>query len=69
MAAGLSFVGGESPWPGLDATLPSHRGRGAQAALIARRVADAGVRSFVADLRAGFQLAWLRDNFTQTSSG
>lgn len=41
VATGALFVRGGAGWLGMAATLASHRGRGAQSALIARRVADA----------------------------
>jgi hypothetical protein len=43
VAAGAVFVDGKSAWLGLGATVPSHRGRGAQSAiLMARLTASAG---------------------------
>jgi GNAT superfamily N-acetyltransferase len=85
VAAASLRVDRESAWLGLDATLPSHRTRGAQSALIERRIKDAaaaGARLLVAETgeatgsfrnytQAGFQLAYLRENFTltQTASG
>jgi hypothetical protein len=45
-------IAGDIGWLGLGATLASHRGRGAQSALIARRLADgiaAGCRTFYAE--------------------
>lgn len=41
VAAGSLFVMGDTGWLGFAATDPGHRGRGAQSALIARRIADA----------------------------
>lgn len=41
IAAALSFVHGGVAWVGWDATLPEHRGHGAQMALIAHRMNDA----------------------------
>lgn len=41
VAGGMLFVRGETGWLGFAATDPGHRGRGAQSALIARRIADA----------------------------
>jgi GNAT superfamily N-acetyltransferase len=41
VAAGALYIRGGTAWCGLGATLPSHRGRGGQCALLARRVADA----------------------------
>jgi hypothetical protein len=83
VAAASLRVAGETAWLGMDATLPSHRTRGAQSALIERRIKDAaaaGARLLVAETaedsgsfrnysQAGFQLAYLRDNFTQSASG
>lgn len=39
-AAGATFVQGAAAWLGMDTTLDPYRGRGAQGALIARRVRD-----------------------------
>jgi GNAT superfamily N-acetyltransferase len=44
LAAGLSFIREGIGWFGWDATLPAARGRGAQSALIAYRLADAADR-------------------------
>jgi hypothetical protein len=41
VAAGVLYVKGESAWLGIGATLPSHRRRGGQGALMARRIGDA----------------------------
>jgi hypothetical protein len=41
VASGALFLQGQWGWMGIDATLPDYRGRGAQSALIARRVNDA----------------------------
>jgi hypothetical protein len=41
IAAGAMFVDVDSAWLGMAATLPTARKRGAQSALIARRIADA----------------------------
>lgn len=41
VAAAALFVDGGTGWLGLGCCLPSHRGRGAQSALLARRIADA----------------------------
>lgn len=55
IAVGASFVAGELAWIGWGGTLPEHRRRGLQAAMIARRVHDAAasgahwVRSETAD--------------------
>ncbi len=51
VAIGALFVDGEAGWLGGGATLPAYRGRGAQGALIARRIRDA------AELGCG---GWLR---------
>jgi GNAT superfamily N-acetyltransferase len=44
VAAGAVYVSGEHAWLGLGATLASHRRRGAQAALLARRLGEAAAR-------------------------
>jgi len=44
VAAGAAYVSGEHAWLGLGATLPSQRRRGAQNALLARRLSDAAAR-------------------------
>lgn len=41
VAGGMLHLGEHGAWLGLGGTLPSARGRGAQAALMARRIADA----------------------------
>ena len=41
VATGALFVRGDVGWLGVGATLPSHRRRGAQGALMARRIEDA----------------------------
>jgi GNAT superfamily N-acetyltransferase len=41
VGAALSFVGDSVAWLGWDATVPAFRGKGVQAALIARRLQDA----------------------------
>ena len=41
IATGALFVQGDAGWLGLGATLPSHRRRGAQGAIMARRIRDA----------------------------
>jgi GNAT superfamily N-acetyltransferase len=41
VATGAMFVEGDVAWLGFAVTAPSHRGRGAQSALVARRVRDA----------------------------
>ncbi len=46
------FISGDVAWLGFGSTLPSHRGRGAQGALFARRIADglaAGCKWFVTE--------------------
>ncbi len=59
IATGALFTAGEVGWLGFGATLPSHRGRGAQSALLAARIAlgaDLGLRVLVTEtgvLRAG----------------
>jgi hypothetical protein len=79
VAAGLLFLDEKLAWLGGDTTLPSARGRGAQSALIARRIADAGPRLVVAEtlednesfrncLKSGFQRAYVRESFTQSAS-
>lgn len=42
VAAGALYVGGAIGWLGYGSTLPSHRGRGGQGAIMARRIRDAG---------------------------
>ena len=52
VGAGALFLRDGLGWLGLGATVPSHRGRGAQNALLARRIADgmeAGARSLVTE--------------------
>ncbi len=52
VATGALFVQDGTGWIGWNTTVASHRGRGAQSALIARRIADAGAmgcRWLVAD--------------------
>lgn len=44
VAAGAVYVNGEYAWLGLGATLASHRRRGAQGALLARRLSEAAAR-------------------------
>ena len=43
VAAGALFVTADVAWLGYGATLESHRGRGGQSALFARRLADARI--------------------------
>jgi len=42
VGGGCLFVDGDLGWLGMGAVLPTHRRRGGQAALMARRIADAG---------------------------
>lgn len=52
VSAAAMFMSGESAWLGFAGTLASHRGRGAQGALFARRIADgleAGCKWFVTE--------------------
>jgi GNAT superfamily N-acetyltransferase len=42
VGGGCLFVRGDLAWLGMGAVLPSHRRRGGQGALMARRIADAG---------------------------
>ena len=44
VAAGAVYVNGERAWLGFGATLASHRGHGAQTALLARRLSEASAR-------------------------
>ena len=44
VAAGALFIDGACAWLGIDATVGSHRGRGAQSAILAARI-DAAIRS------------------------
>lgn len=58
VAAGAVYVSGEYAWLGLGATLPSHRRRGAQSALLARRLSEAATRGArVAVTETGERLA------------
>ncbi|HEY4226897.1 MAG TPA: hypothetical protein VGM49_01055 [Candidatus Limnocylindrales bacterium] len=41
VSTGATYVMGDVAWLGFGATLPTHRGRGAQSAMFARRLADA----------------------------
>jgi GNAT superfamily N-acetyltransferase len=41
VSTGALFVSGEAAWLDFATTLPEYRGRGAQAALLARRIVDA----------------------------
>jgi GNAT superfamily N-acetyltransferase len=52
VACGALFMAGDTAWLGLGATKPTHRRRGAQTALIARRIAiahAAGVRTLAVE--------------------
>jgi hypothetical protein len=83
VASGAVFIDHGWAWMGIDATLPAYRRRGAQAALLSRRISDgltAGVAGFTGEtdrpglgyeasqssyrnfLRAGFWVAYTRDN-------
>jgi hypothetical protein len=83
IATGAMYVMGDVAWLGMGSTLPAHRRRGAQGALLARRLEDGielGCRWFVTEtgaedpdrpnaslrnmLRAGFEVAYLRRNYT-----
>lgn len=82
VAAGAAYVSGEYAWLGFGATLPAYRRRGAQSALLARRLDEAAARgaqvavtetgerlpdkpshSYRNILRAGFEEAYLRQNY------
>jgi hypothetical protein len=85
VASGAMFIDRGWAWLGIDATLPAYRRRGAQAALLSRRISDghaAGVEGFTGEtdrpgvgqheashssyrnfLRAGFCVAYTRDNY------
>jgi hypothetical protein len=57
VAAGAAYLSGEHAWLGLGATLASHRRRGAQNALLARRLSEAAARGArVAVTETGEQL-------------
>ncbi|HVJ54148.1 MAG TPA: hypothetical protein VM689_16895 [Aliidongia sp.] len=52
VASGVVYIRGDQAWLGYGATLATHRGRGAQSSLLARRLADckaAGVTSVTAE--------------------
>jgi hypothetical protein len=54
IAAGALYVCGEIGWLGHGSTLPSHRRRGAQAAILSRRLEDglaAGCKWFISDTK------------------
>ena len=82
VAGAALFVAGDVGWLGIASTLPAARRRGAQSALMARRIEDGralGCRWFVTEtgedtaarpnpsyrnmIRAGFTLAYHRENF------
>jgi GNAT superfamily N-acetyltransferase len=86
IATGSLFIQDSFAWLGHGSTLPSHRRRGTQSALLARRIKDGlalGCELFVTDtspdtpqapnssyrniIRAGFQLAYFRQNFIYQS--
>lgn len=63
VAAGAVFVRGEYAWLGLGATLASHRRRGAQNALLARRLQEAAARGArIAATETGERLPGKPDN-------
>ena len=79
IAAGALFVKNQVGWIVAGSTLESHRRRGAQGALMVRRIRDAvdlgcrwlvtetrdgNVPSYSAMLRAGFELAYRRPNYS-----
>lgn len=87
VSAGALFVENGIGWLGFGSTLPDHRGRGGQSAIMARRIRDAarlgctvvhtetGAEtaenpnpSYRNMLRTGFELAYLRPNYTPQSS-
>lgn len=77
VATAAMRVDGDTAWIDFASTLPEYRGRGAQSALIARRIADcadAGVGVMVVETaetspsrrnleRLGFETAYLRPNY------
>lgn len=77
VATAAMFVDGDCAWIDFASTLPACRGRGAQTALLARRVAEcvaAGVRTVVVEagdgsasmrnlIRAGFVVEYRRTNY------
>jgi GNAT superfamily N-acetyltransferase len=77
VATSAMLVSGDAAWIDFAATLPDARGRGAQSALLARRLEDAarlGVRTLVVEAgegsaslrnlrRAGFEVAYERPNW------
>jgi GNAT superfamily N-acetyltransferase len=85
VAGAALYVHGDAGWLGAASTLPAARGRGAQRALMARRIEDGralGCRRFVTEtgedtparpnpsfrnmMRAGFTVAYQRENFMTT---
>ena len=87
IATGAMYVMGDVAWLGMGSTVPTHRRRGAQGALLARRLEDGidlGCRWFVTEtgaedadrpnaslrnmLRVGFEVAYLRRNYTPRPS-
>jgi hypothetical protein len=87
IATGAMYVMGDVAWLGMGSTVPTHRRRGAQGSLLARRLEDGidlGCRWFVTEtgaedpdrpnaslrnmLRAGFEVAYLRRNYTPRPS-
>jgi GNAT superfamily N-acetyltransferase len=77
VATAAMFVDGDCAWIDFASTLPAYRGRGAQSALLARRLAEceaAGVRTVVVEagegstsmrnlVRAGFVIEYRRTNY------
>lgn len=87
VGAGALYVMGDVGWLGFGATLESHRGRGSQSAIFARRIraaADLGVKLLITEtgeelpdrpnpsyrnmLRAGFRLAYARQNWLEPAA-
>jgi hypothetical protein len=80
VGGGMAFVAGQRAWLGVGGTLPSHRGRGGQGAVMARRIRDAiamgctAIGTETGDtpanpslhnmLRAGFRRVCSRVNFS-----
>lgn len=76
-AAAALYIDGIYAWLGIGSTLPEFRSKGAQAALIARRIADGlaqGVEYFISEtesfntsyqnlVRAGFECVYARPNY------
>jgi GNAT superfamily N-acetyltransferase len=77
VATAAMFVDGDCAWIDFASTLPGYRGRGAQSALLARRLAECaaqGVRTVVVEagegsasmrnlIRAGFVVEYRRTNY------